>query len=117
MMQAIAEGFAVMKKSPFRLDLKKIAETYNRGSVVQSRLIGWLGDGYEAYGEDLKSITGSVGHTGEGAWTVRTAKKLGVPVPVIKGAYDFRVSSKKNPSYIGKILSALRNQFGGHSVR
>ncbi|MEK7098997.1 MAG: glucose-6-phosphate dehydrogenase [Patescibacteria group bacterium] len=117
MMQAIAEGFAVMKKAPFRLDLKKIAEMYNRGSVVESRLIAWLRDGFAAHGEDLKKITGSVGHTGEGEWTVKTAKKLGIQTPIIKGAYDFRVRSKKHPSYIGKILSALRNQFGGHSVQ
>lgn len=116
MMQSLAEGFAVMQKSPFRLDLKNIAEVYNRGSVVESRLVGWLRDAYEQYGEKLKKASGSVGHTGEGEWTVKTAKKFGVRVPVIKGAFDFRVKSKKSPSYTGKILSALRNQFGGHPI-
>ena len=116
MMQALAEGFAVLKRSPFALDLAKVAELYNHGSVITSRLVGWLKDGYAEYGEDLKSISGTVGHTGEGEWTVKTAEKLKVGVPIIKGAFDFRVKSKKNPSYIGKILSALRNQFGGHSI-
>ena len=56
-------------------------------------------------------------HTGEGKWTVETAKKLGVPVPSIELAYNFRVESEKNPSYIGKVLSMLRNQFGGHVAK
>ncbi len=116
MMQALAEGFAVMKKSPFKLDLKKVADVYNHRSVIESRLVGWLKDALEIFGEELNEVSGMVSHTGEGAWTVKTAKKLGVPVPIIKGAFDFRIKSVKNPSYTGKILSALRNQFGGHSI-
>lgn len=116
MMQSIAEGFAVLKKSPFKLDLKKIVEVYNNGSVIESRLIAWLAKVYGQHGEDLEKISGVVGHSGEGEWMVKTAKKLKVPTPIIKGAFDFRVKSNRNPSYIGKILSALRNQFGGHSV-
>lgn len=117
MMQAIAEGFSVMKKSPFRLNLEKIAEIFNRGSVIESRLMGWLERALEEYGENLAGISWKVGHTGEGEWTVKTAKKLKVPVPIIAGAFKFRVKSKKRPSFTGKILSALRNQFGGHSVK
>ena len=45
------------------------------------------------------------------------AKELGVPVKVIKDALDFRLKSKGNPSYTGQVISALRNQFGGHHVR
>jgi 6-phosphogluconate dehydrogenase len=117
MMQSLAEGFAILKKAPFGFDLKKIAEAYNNGSVIESRLVGWLARAYEAHGEDLKGITGAVGHSGEGEWTAQTAKKLRVPAPVIADAFDFRVRSKKKPSYTGRILSALRNQFGGHSVQ
>lgn len=117
MMQAIAEGFALMKKSPFRLKMKDIAELYNNRSVVESRLVGWLKDGLELYGEDLKSISGTVGATGEGEWTVKTAKKMMIPVPIIEGAYRFRVQSKKKPSYAGQVLSVMRNQFGGHEAQ
>lgn len=116
MMQAIAEGFEVMKKSEFNLNLTKVAEVYNHGTVIESRLVGWLKKAYEQFGEDLESISGSVEHTGMGEWTSNTAKELGVPVPIIKGAFDFRVNSSKNPSYSGKVLSALRNQFGGHGA-
>lgn len=117
MMQAIAEGFTILSKSDFHIDLKKTADLYNHASVIESRLIGWAKSAFEQYGENLDEISGSVSHTGEGAWTVEAAKELGVPVPIIEGALRFRVDSEKNPSFIGKILSALRNQFGGHDVK
>jgi len=117
MMQAIAEGFEIMKKSPYDLDIKKIADLYNHRSVVESRLVGWLKDAYAAYGEDLAEISGSVAQSGEGEWTVKTAKELGVPVPGIESAVEFRKQSQNKPSYTGKVLSAMRNQFGGHSVK
>lgn len=116
MMQAIAEGFSLMKKSPFHLNMETIAQLYNRRSVVESRLVGWLKDGFDEYGEELKAISGTVGATGEGEWTVKTAKKMNIPVPIIEGAYQFRVQSKKNPSYTGQLLSVMRNQFGGHDA-
>jgi len=115
-MQAIAEGFHLMKKSPYNLDLEKVAEIYSHGSVIESKLIKWLKKAFEKHNQDLKEISGSVGHTGEGAWTVKTAKKLKVPVKIIEESFKFRVQSEKNPSYTGRILSALREQFGGHKV-
>ncbi len=116
MMQALAEGFAVMKKSKFKLDLEKVTDIYNHGSVIESRLVGWLASGFKAYGQDLKGISGSVNYTGEGEWTVQAAKKLKVPAPVIEDSFKFRVASQKKPSYTGQLLSTLRNQFGGHNA-
>ncbi|HVN26669.1 MAG TPA: glucose-6-phosphate dehydrogenase [Candidatus Paceibacterota bacterium] len=116
MMQAIAEGFGLMKKSPFKLDLKKIANVYNHGSVIESRLVGWLESAFNDYGTDLKAVSGSVAYTGEGEWTIRSAKKIKMKLPVIEDAFRFRVKSKNNPSYTGKVVSALRNRFGGHSI-
>lgn len=116
MMQAIAEGFTVMKQSPFNLNLTSAAELYNHQSVVTSRLVGWLRDAFRVHGEDLKGISGSAKYSGEGGWTVEAAKKLGVPTPIIAGAVAFREQSQKNPSYTGKVISALRNQFGQHEV-
>jgi 6-phosphogluconate dehydrogenase (decarboxylating) len=116
MMQAIAEGFAIMKDSPFDLNLEKIADIYNHKSVIESRLVGWLKDAFKEYGEDLGAISGSVSQSGEGIWTVEAAKELGIPIPIIEGALNFRMQSEKKPSYTGQILSALRNQFGGHEV-
>jgi glucose-6-phosphate 1-dehydrogenase len=116
MMQAIAEGFALMRSSKLGIDLDAAAEVYNRGSVIESRLIGWLEDAFAAFGEDLEGVSGTVGHTGEGEWTVRAAEALGVDVRVIRDALEARKESEKSPSYAGQVLSALRNQFGGHAL-
>ncbi|MBI2552546.1 decarboxylating 6-phosphogluconate dehydrogenase [Candidatus Uhrbacteria bacterium] len=117
MMQALAEGFAVLKKSPYHIDLKRAAGIYNRGSVIESRLVGWLNSAFKEFGIDLKGVDGAVGYTGEGEWTVKIAKKLQVAVPILEGSFKFRVGSQKNPSYTGKLLSAMRNQFGGHALK
>lgn len=116
MMQALGEGFAVLRRAPHGFDLERIAHVFNHGSVIESQLVGWLRDAYAAYGSDLEAISGSVEHTGEGAWTVATAQELGVPVAIIEGALRFREASQHDPSYTGKVVSALRGQFGGHSV-
>lgn len=117
MMQAIAEGFAVMKAWPQGLNLERIANLYNHDSVIESRLVAWLKDAYAEYGENLEEISGSVAHSGEGAWTVQAGKELGIPVQIIEQSLQFRVLSQDSPSYTGQIVSALRNQFGGHEVR
>lgn len=117
MMQAIAEGFAIMKQASYKLNLINIANLYNHGSVVESRLVGWLQDGLEIYGPSLHNVSGTVAHTGEGAWTVVAAKELGVKAKIIEGALQFRKDSEKKPDYTGKLLSTMRNQFGGHSIK
>lgn len=117
MMQAIGEGFNVMKQSDYNLDLSEVARIYNNGSVIESRLIGWLEKAYQESGVDLAEISGAVNSTGEGEWTVKTAEEMGELVPVIKDSFKFRQQSKENPSYVGKVVSALRGQFGGHAVK
>lgn len=116
MMQAIAEGFSLLKSAPYHLDLSQVADIYNHGSVIESRLIGWLEEAFRLYGDELHPVSGSVAHTGEGQWTVDTAKQLGVVTKIIAESLLFRLKSVKKPSYTGKILSALRGQFGGHIV-
>lgn len=116
MMQAIAEGFTVLKRAPYKIDLVRAAKVYNRGSVIESRLIGWLAEAFDQFGKNMQSVSGVVGATGEGEWTVKSAKKLGVAAPIIEGAVKFRAQSKNQPGYTGKILSALRHRFGGHGV-
>ena len=101
-----------------------MTDVYNHGSVIESRLIGWLKNAIELHGEDLKNVKGQVSHTGEGAWTVKTAKDLKIKAKIIEESLKFRIqSNKKSPSvdrqtnYTGKILSAIRGQFGGHSIK
>lgn len=117
MMQAIAEGFEILKKSSYDLDLTKVAEIYNRGSVVESRLTEWLEGALKLHGQELKDISSTVAHTGEGAWTVETGKEMGIEARVIADALQFRIDSEKNPRYAGKVLSALRGAFGGHATK
>ncbi len=114
MMQAIAEGFTILKISSYKLNLNNVAEVYNHGSVIESRLMEWLRRGLEVHGTDLKGVSGSVAHTGEGEGTIKTAKDLKVQTKIIEASLRFRKLSTKKPSYTGKILSALREQFGGH---
>ncbi len=117
MMQSLAEGFDILKHSQYKLDLAKVADIYNHGSVIESRLVGWLENALQIYGQDLKQISSTVAHTGEGTWTIKTAEELGVKAKVIEETLKFRINSKENPSFTGKILTALRNQFGGHNVK
>lgn len=116
MMQAIAEGFAVLKKSEYDFNLVNVASIYNKGSVIESRLVGWLKSGLEKEGEELEAISGSISHSGEGLWTVETAQEMNVEIPIIEGSLQYRIDSQQKPSYIGKLVSLLRNQFGGHDV-
>ncbi|MBI4022101.1 MAG: glucose-6-phosphate dehydrogenase [Candidatus Andersenbacteria bacterium] len=116
MMQALAEGFAVMKASDFELDLERVAHLYNHGSVIESALVGWLKDAYDKFGPEMEGVFGAVAHSGEGQWTVEVARELGVPVRIIEDALQFRVESQASPAYTGRLLTALRHMFGGHRV-
>ncbi|MBI4426351.1 MAG: decarboxylating 6-phosphogluconate dehydrogenase [Candidatus Kerfeldbacteria bacterium] len=116
MMQAIAEGFTILRKSSYQLDLTKVADVYNHGSVIESRLIAWLSQGLTLHGSNFRGVSGRVAHTGEGKWTVKTAKALKLETKIIEASLRFRELSATSPSYTGKILSALREQFGGHAV-
>lgn len=117
MMQAIGEGFEILKKSEFSVNLAEAARVYNSQSVITSRLTEWLVRAYKQEGADLAAISGEVGASGEGQWTVETAREMGILIPVIEAAMEFRTQSKGNPSYTGQVVSALRGQFGGHAVK
>ncbi|HEX21489.1 MAG TPA: glucose-6-phosphate dehydrogenase [Actinobacteria bacterium] len=119
MMQAIAEGFNVMKRSDFNLNLIEVADVYNHGSVIEASLMGWLKNALKLYGQDLKKVSGIVKHTGEGEWTVKTAKELKTDAKNIEQAFKFRVDSVNlnGSNYTGKLLTAIRDQFGGHGIK
>lgn len=100
MMQAIGEGFEIMKKSEFKLDLMKVAELYNNGSVVRSYLVECLISAFQKKGQDLEGVSTTVGMLGEGEWTAQTARELKVPAPIIEGSVQFRLDSDKNIIHI-----------------
>jgi 6-phosphogluconate dehydrogenase len=117
LMQAYAEGFAVMEKSEFDLDLHEIAGIWRYGSVVRSWLLDLLHNAFEAEGKDLEKIRGYVEDSGEGRWTIAEAIAEDVPVPVITAALFARFASREDESFAAKVNAALRNQFGGHAVK
>jgi 6-phosphogluconate dehydrogenase len=117
LMQAYAEGFAVMEKSEFGLDLHEIAGIWRYGSVVRSWLLDLLHTAFEEDGGDLEKIRGYVDDSGEGRWTIAEAIAEDVPVPVITAALFARFASRQDESFAAKVNAALRNQFGGHAVK
>ena len=116
LMQAYAEGFEVMEKSEFELDLHEIAGIWRYGSVVRSWLLELLVNAFEAEGAHLEKIRGYVQDSGEGRWTIHEAMNEDVPVPVITAALFARFASRQDESFAAKVNAALRNQFGGHAV-
>jgi 6-phosphogluconate dehydrogenase len=117
LMQAYAEGFEVMEKSEFDLDLHAIAGIWRYGSVVRSWLLELLHAAFEKEGRDLERIRGYVEDSGEGRWTIAEAIAEDVPVPVITAALFARFASRQEESFAAKVNAALRNQFGGHAVQ
>ena len=115
-MQAYAEGFEMMHKSKFPIQLKEVAGLWNRGSVVRSWLLELAEKAFHEEGNDLEALGGSVSDSGEGRWTLADAIDLDVPTPVIAAALYARFYSRKEGEYTHKVLAALRNQFGGHAV-
>jgi len=117
LMQAYAEGFEVMAKSEFDLDLRDVAGIWRYGSVVRSWLLELLHDALDKGGNDLPHLKGYVDDSGEGRWTIHEAIAEDVPVPVITAALYARFASRQDESYAAKITAALRNEFGGHAVK
>ncbi len=117
MMQAYAEGFAILQhKAGFNLDLHQIAEIWRYGSVVRSWLLDLTADAL-AKNPTMKGIAPYVADSGEGRWTVAEAIELGVPAPVITISLLERLRSRDKDSFTDKLLSAMRNQFGGHEIK
>jgi 6-phosphogluconate dehydrogenase len=116
-MQSYAEGFEIMHASEYPLDLAAIAESWMHGSVVRSWLLELLGNAYRQHGTDLAPISDWVEDSGEGRWTVQEAIDLSVPAPIITHSLLIRFRSRQKESYGGKVLAALRQQFGGHAVK
>jgi 6-phosphogluconate dehydrogenase len=117
MMQAYAEGFALMAaKEELRLDIAAIAETWRHGSVVRSWLLDLTS---EVLSQDarLADIEPHVADSGEGRWTALEGVELGVPTPVMTLALMARFTSQGKADYASKLLAMMRNMFGGHAVQ
>jgi 6-phosphogluconate dehydrogenase len=115
MMQAYAEGFELLEATEWDLDLGAIADLWNQGSVVRSWLLELAVDAFKK-DPGLEQITGYVEDSGEGRWTVEQAIEHAVPMPVIAMSLFMRFRTRQPDSFAGKVLAALRNEFGGHAV-
>ncbi len=116
LMQAYAEGFAILEhKKDFAFDLHQVAEIWRTGSVVRSWLLDLTADAL-AKNPKMDGIAPWVSDSGEGRWTVAEAIALDVPAPVITLSLLERLRSRDDDSFVDKLLSAMRNEFGGHPV-
>lgn len=120
MMQSIGEGFEVLKKSPYNLDLLKVAKVWQKGAVVAGFLMDRAKDALEKDTE-LSETSGNIPRGGEGDWTIEAAKEENVDVQIIEKAVGYRkkseTDSKIQNSYTAKMINALRHEFGGHPVK
>lgn len=117
MMQAYAEGFALMKaRTDFNLDLAAIAESWRHGSVVRSWLLD-LSTEFLETGQTLDEIEPYVADSGEGRWTALEAIEQGIPAPVMSLALMMRFASQGKNDYAARMLAMMRQGFGGHALK
>jgi 6-phosphogluconate dehydrogenase len=117
MMQAYAEGFALMKgREDFGLDLAAIAECWRHGSVVRSWLLD-LSAGVLAVDQELAGVQAFVADSGEGRWTALEGIEQGIPTPVMSLALMARFASQGKQDYSARLLAMMRKQFGGHAIK
>ncbi len=115
-LQSYGEGFELLKTGPYDIDLKDIAHVWSHGSVIRSWITELLENALEDDPE-LENITGVVEGGSTGEWTVKTAIEQKVPAILICSALQMRYRSRQTDTFTGKVIAALRNQFGGHRVR
>ena len=117
MMQSYAEGFSIMKaKTPMNLDMAQIAEIWQYGSVVRSWLLDLTAEALK-HNPDLDGLAAYVTDSGEGRWTVFEAIDLNVSAPIITESLIRRLRSREENNYTDRMLSVMRNAFGGHAMK
>ena len=116
MLQAYAEGFEILKASPFTFDLVQLSRLWNHGSVIRSWILELAQAAFERDPE-LAHIKGYVDDSGEGRWTLQEAIDHAVPAPALAMSLFMRFRSRQDDSFSAKVLAALRNEFGGHPVK
>jgi 6-phosphogluconate dehydrogenase len=117
LMQAYAEGFELLHKSEYGVDVERIAKLWGHGSVVRSWLLELTARAFEADGNDLHALEGYVDDSGEGRWTLEAGVDHDTPMPALSAALFARFYSRDNGDYAARVLAAQRNQFGGHAVK
>ncbi len=119
MLQAIGEGFEMLARGPYKLDLHKVAFNYTKGSVVRGWLMELLEKALSTHkaGPWLQGIEGTIGGGKTGEWTLQTAKEFKVETHVIEKSLETRKKSFAKPTFSGKVVAVLRREFGGHKIK
>ena len=119
-MQSIGEGFGILEKSPYNLDLIKVAKLYQKGTLVSGFMMARTAESLQS-DPKLEKLEGYIEASGEGDWTVEEAGKNNLPVEVIETALNFRTKSRQDKkissSFAARMVAVLRNAFGGHEVK
>ncbi len=117
MMQSLAEGYTMLREGAYpETDLGKAGDVWQRSSVITSWLNELTRDAIKE-NSSLTGIDGFVAENGEARWTLEVAKARGIPMPAIQAAMDVRLASQQgHTSFTTKLLSAMRNKFGGHAL-
>ncbi|MEA2452974.1 MAG: 6-phosphogluconate dehydrogenase [Actinomycetota bacterium] len=116
LMQAYGEGFELLHESEFDIDTAQVAELWRHGSVVRSWLLDLTARALDG-DHDLQEVAPYIDDSGEGRWTLGYAIDHAVPVPTIATALFARFASRQDASFAGKVIAALRKEFGGHATR
>ncbi|MDQ3099021.1 MAG: decarboxylating 6-phosphogluconate dehydrogenase [bacterium] len=116
-LQAMGEGFELIKLGPYKdLNLGEIADIWNSGSIIQSKLMMLAEDAFKE-DNDLSSVRGYIEDNGEAQWSVETALQYKVPLTTLAHALFVRYRSRQDDSFAAKVVAVLRNRFGGHAVK
>lgn len=115
MMQALGEGFQMLYQSNYKISLEQVSNIWKKGSIISGLLLEKTADALSK-DESLSNIDGVVNFSGEADWALEEALNLKISVPVIAASLFARYKSKDESLYSEKILSAMRNEFGGHSI-
>ncbi len=117
MLAAFGEGYEILEKSRYDLDLLAVSKMWQNGSVVRSWLLDLAVNAFAEEGNALENIKGFVQDSGEGRWTVQEAIDQSTPAPIITLSLLSRFVSRQDDSFSAKVIAALRNQFGGHAIK
>jgi 6-phosphogluconate dehydrogenase len=115
MLAAYGEGFELLARSTFALDLERVAGIWRHGSVVRSWLLDLLHDALEK-DPSLERVDDWVDDSGEGRWAIQAAMDQEVPAPITALALFARFASRQDEAFSAKVIAALRNEFGGHAI-
>lgn len=116
MMQAIGEGFNILKAAPFDLDFRAISHVWNSGSIIEGYLMECMESAFANNGNEMEDIQPIIDANGEGEWTVEESIRLKVPAPVIANSVYVRYMSRDTYAFSDRVVAALRNEFGGHKL-